>query len=401
MTTRRGEAGFAGPGVRSDLHVEVESNPGGGVTLDLNSKVRPYYGEAIIRQIEQILDRFGVADVHLAIDDKGALPFTIEARIETALRRAGLVDVAHEATAEPSRPVSDRRRLRRSRLYLPGNDPKYMINAGLYGADAVILDLEDSVHPAEKDSARALVAAAIRHLDFGDAEVMVRINQSPVGLEDLEAVIPAAPDLILIPKVEHPDEVEAVDEAIADITQRLGWERPIWLMPIIESALGVESAFAIAIASDRNVALTIGLEDLTADLGVPTEAKKGATRYARERLVNAAVAARLQPIDSVYGDVGDSEGLEAWAAEARVLGFEGMGCVHPRQIPIVNDAFVPSASEIEKAEKVVHAFEKAREEGLAVVSLGSKMIDAPVVERALKIVDRARRLGILTDERSG
>jgi citrate lyase subunit beta/citryl-CoA lyase len=158
--------------------------------------------------------------------------------------------------------------VRRSRLYLPGNEPKFAINAGLHGPDGVILDLEDSVHPDEKDAARLMVRNALRRVDFGDAERMVRINQGDLGLEDLDTIVPESPDLILIPKVETSGQVKTVQARIDGIQKALGATKPIWLMPILESAQGVENAVHIALASPFVAALTIGLEDYTADLGV-------------------------------------------------------------------------------------------------------------------------------------
>jgi citrate lyase subunit beta/citryl-CoA lyase len=167
------------------------------------------------------------------------------------------------------------------------------------------------------------------------------------------------------------------------------------LMPILESALGVENAFAIAKASPRVVALTIGLEDLTADLGVPKTAEGDETRYARSRLVNAAHAARVQAIDSVYGDVEDTDGLRRYGLRSRAMGFEGMGCIHPRQIAVIHEVYAPAAAEIEKAARIVAAFEEAQAKGLGVVSLGTKMIDPPVVARAQRILREARELGLV------
>src|SRR5664280_3573956 len=171
-------------------------------------------------------------------------------------------------------------------------------------------------------------------------------------------------------------------------------------MPILESALGIENAFAIATASDRIAAITIGLEDYTADLGVAKTADGSESLYARQRMVNAAHAARVQAIDSVYGDVADSDGLLRWGQASRAMGFEGMGCIHPVQIEIIHRAFAPSPNELEKAQAIVAAFEEAQARGLAVVSLGSKMIDAPVVQRAVKLVARARKMGIIADQAS-
>jgi citrate lyase subunit beta/citryl-CoA lyase len=166
-------------------------------------------------------------------------------------------------------------------------------------------------------------------------------------------------------------------------------------MPILESALGIENALEIARASKRVVALTIGLEDYAADLGVPKSAAGDESLWARRRMVNAARAAGVQAIDSVYGQVDDAEGLRSWALRSRALGFEGMGCVHPRQIPILHEAFNPAPAEIERARRIVDAFERAQAAGLGVVSLGSKMIDPPVLEQAQRVVARARALGLL------
>jgi citrate lyase subunit beta/citryl-CoA lyase len=398
ITAYHGEAGRAGSDVRSDLHVSFEGRSSGGLQIDLRSRVEPYYGDRIRQQAADVLHALGIDHARLTIVDEGALPFVIASRIEAAVRRAGL---AANKAALPEQGVlaapSPRDRLRRSRLYLPGNEPKYFINAGLHAPDAVILDLEDSVHHAEKDAARILVRNALRDVDFGAAERMVRINQLPMGLLDLEEIVPQAPHLILIPKVETPQQVSDVVAAIDSIAARSHITRPIWLMPILESALGVENAFAIATASERVVALTIGLEDYTADLGVPKTAGGAESLYARMRVVNTAHAAHVQAIDSVYGDVGDSEGLLHWADGSRALGFEGMGCVHPIQIGVIHRAFSPTMSELERAVKIVEAYNDAQSRGLGVVSLGSKMIDAPVVQRALKLVGRARQMGLIPE----
>ena len=286
--------------------------------------------------------------------------------------------------------------MRRSRLYLPGSEPKYFINAALHVPDAVILDLEDSVHRDEKDAARILVRNALRAVDFGAGERMVRINQLPLGLEDLAAIVGQNPDLILMPKVEQPEQVAEVDRMIDEIKKREGITRPVWIMPILESALGIENAFAIAAASGNVAALTIGLEDYTADLGVVKTPEGRESQYARSRVVNAAHAAGVQAIDSVYGDVGDMDGLRRWGEASRAMGFEGMGCIHPGQIRVIHEAFRPTAAEITKAQRIVAAFQDAQSKGLAVVSLGSKMIDPPVVHRAVKLVERAKAMGAIS-----
>lgn len=391
-----GVAGHSGPEIRSDVHVRIEPRERGGIEIELESRVKPYYGDAIRRQTEEVLEALGVRHAQVAIHDEGALPFVIAARIEAAVRRAGLGEGTRVLPDRLSLPEpSPRDRMRRSRLYVPGSEPKYFINAALHGADAVILDLEDSVHSSEKDAARLLVRNALRAVDFLQCERMVRINQFPLGLEDLEEIVPESPDLILIPKVETPGQVIAVSQKVAEVRANYGITRPIWLMPILESALGIENAYEIATASGENAAVTIGLEDYTADLGIVKTSTGAESLFARERMVNAAHAAGVQAIDSVFGDVADMEGLRAWALNSRALGFEGMGCVHPLQIAVIHQAFAPTPAEIEKAQKIAAAYHEAQEKGLGVVSLGSKMIDPPVVQRALKLMARAQAMGLV------
>lgn len=396
------EAGRWGKDVRSDCHVALEPRASGGVEIELVSRVDLYYGKSIREQAASVLRELGVEHAKVTIHDEGALPFAISARIEAAVRRAGIVHErrsfigsGHIRAADTERKATQKDRVRRSRLYLPGNEPKYFINAGLHEPDAVILDLEDSVHHAEKDAARILVRNTLRAVDFGACERMVRINQLPLGSKDIEEVACELPDLILIPKVETAEQVTAADSEIRRVVLQAGFDgHPVWLMPIIESALGVENAFQIAKASDRIVALTIGLEDYTADLGVIKTVEGRESLFARQRIVNAAKAAGIQAIDSVYGDVGDLDGLRAWGKQSYAMGFEGMGCIHPSQIPIIHECFAPSQAEIDKALKIVAAFDEAQAKGLGVVSVGSKMIDAPVVHRAVKLVARAKAMGI-------
>lgn len=393
----RGLSGRVGPEIRSDLRAGVTPRDSGGIEIELKSKVALYYGDAIRAQVKDVLGRLGVTDALVTIEDAGALPYVIAARVEAAARRAGVAHGRRALPAAAPRPApSAKDRLRRSRLYLPGSEPKFHVNAGLHEPDGLILDLEDSVHPDDKDGARLIVRNALRAIDFGAAERMVRINQLPLGLADLDEIVPEMPDVILVPKVETPEQLREVSDRVDEILRGCGGTpRPVWLMPILESALGIENAFAIAAASARNCALTIGLEDYTADLGV-IKTKDGAeTLYARQRLVVAAKAAGLQAIDSVYGDVGDLEGLAQWAQRARGMGFEGMGCVHPRQIEVIHKGFAPAQVEIDKALRIVAAYEDAQAKGLGVISLGSKMIDPPVVHRALKLVKQAREMGLV------
>jgi citrate lyase subunit beta/citryl-CoA lyase len=379
--------------VRSDLQVTADLAEKGGLQLSVTSKVGSLYGDAIQSEVRRVARALGVQHARIEVEDAGAIDPVIGARVEAALRAAGVTggDARPERTVPHGEPTA-RDRLRRSRLYLPGDQPKLSLNAGLHRPDGVILDLEDSVHPAQKSAARLVVRNLLRTVDFMGAERMVRINPLPLGLEDLDAVAGESIDMVLIPKVEDPDTVRAVHERIRERT-----DRPVWLMPILETALGIERAFEIASAVDSVAALTIGLEDYTADLGVAKTVEGGESLYARMRIVNAARAADCQPIDSVFGDVADEEGLRSWATRARALGFEGMGCVHPRQIRPIHEAFAPTPDQLEKALRIVAAFEEAEARGIGVVSLGSKMIDPPVVKRALRTVSIAKRTGQLKD----
>ncbi|MDF1574254.1 MAG: citrate lyase acyl carrier protein [Bacteroidales bacterium] len=385
--------GNHGDRIRSDCQVKLQLPEKGGIKIKLNSKVERMFGEQIRQQAEEVLESLGISHARLEIDDTGALPFVIGARIEAAVKQLRETDLNWTPPViEQNRYESSRERFRFSRLYLPGNTPGMMLNAGIHQPDGIILDLEDSVAPDRKAEARLLVRNALCQVDFYGAERMVRINQLPAGLKDLNAVVPHYLHLVLLPKCEHSSQVEKVAERIQNILKAHRQEREIYLMPIIESALGVENAFEIATASDSVVAMAIGLEDYTADLGVKRSESGEESFYARTRLVNACKAAGIQPIDSVYSDVADMDGLRKNVETSRSLGFEGMGCIHPRQVPVIREAFTPTEEEIEKAGRIVEAFREAEAQGSGVVALGSKMIDPPVVKRALKILELAGKL---------
>jgi len=390
--------GNAGPKVRSDIEVMLELTDSGGIELSLKSKVKSMYGNAIETQCRELLELFGVSNARMTINDSGALPFVIAARVEAAVRALTGTEASFLPDMIPeNRYASSRERFRFSRLYLPGNSPGMFLNAGLHSPDGVILDLEDSVAPDRKDEARILVRNALRAVDFYGAERMVRINQGLRGLDDLEYVIPHNVHLVLIPKCESAETVRKVDEKIREIKGREAQDETVFLMPIIESAAGVERAFEIATASASVVAMAIGLEDYTADLGVQRTKEGKESLYARNRIVVAAKAAGVQPIDSVFSDVGDMEGLLENVITSKSMGFEGMGCIHPRQIAVIREGFSPTADEIEKAGKIVAAFREALQKGIGVVALGTKMIDPPVVARAEKTITLAVRLGLLPE----
>jgi citrate lyase subunit beta/citryl-CoA lyase len=224
---------------------------------------------------------------------------------------------------------------------------------------------------------------------------MVRINPGDLGLADVDAVVPENVHAILIPKAESAEQVRAVDARADAARHAAGLPEPCLLVPIVETALGCFNALAIASASPNVVALTIGLEDYTADLGVERTAEGRESLWARQTVVNAARAAGVTPSDSVFSDVADLDGLTAAVLEAKALGFEGKGCIHPRQISVVHAAFAPTADEIARAQRIVLAFEAATARGIGVVALGSKMIDPPVVKRALRTLRTAEELTLV------
>lgn len=390
-------AGNSGLKIRSDCEITLELKSEGGIILDLVSKVKALYGESIIILASEILEFFGIKNGLVKISDSGALPFVIAARLESAVKQVINTDLDYlPELIKENRYSTTRDRFRFSRLYIPGNTPGLMINAGLHSADGIILDLEDSVAPEKKDEARILVRNALRQINFCGAERMVRINQGERGLEDLHFVLPHNVNLILVPKCESADYIKRVEKEILVIKKKLNLNDQVFLMPIIESALGIENSFEIARSSENIVAIAIGLEDYTADLGVQRTTEGKESSYARTRLVVAARAAGIQPIDSVFSDVGDMEALKLNVQTSKALGFEGMGCIHPRQIPIVRQGFAPDGNEIEKSKRIVLAFEAARLKGLGVVALGTKMIDPPVVARAQKTISLAVSLGLLS-----
>lgn len=383
-------------GTRSDCHVTMELTEEGGIQLELISKVESMFGDDIRRLINDILSFYGISNARLLFEDTGALSLVIAARMEAAIRqltgndREYLLPMLTENNYETTR---DRNRI--SRLYLPGNTPNLMINAGIHKPDGIILDLEDAVAPDKKYEARFLVRNALRNIDFYGAERMVRINQVPAGLADLEFVVPHNVNLVLIPKCESAEQIRLVNEKIRELMIKHELKGNIWLMPIIESALGVLKALEIA-QSENVVAIAIGLEDYTADLGTRRTQEANESFFARSMIVNACKAAGIQPIDSVFSDVNDMEALKETVLRSKSLGFEGMGCIHPRQIRVIHENYAPDNDEVEKAKKIVNAFIEAKAKGLGVVSLGTKMIDAPVVKRAQKIIDEAIVMGKLS-----
>lgn len=280
-------------------------------------------------------------------------------------------------------------RLRRSRIYLPGNRPRMIQKGPGLGADAVILDLEDSVSPEQKDAARFLVSRAIKMIDFCLSEVMVRINPlNHEGLVDLAAILVAGPDAVVVPKCESKADVQVVENAIKEAKL----SKQISILPMIETAKGILNAYEVACASPMVDAITFGGEDFTQDIGA-TRTKAGKEIFwGRSMVIIAAKAARVQALDTVFSDLTDEEGLRRDTIEIKEMGFDGRAAIHPSQIQIIHECFSPTEKEVQYAVNVLFAADKARIEGSGVAVVNGKMIDKPIIQRAEKIIRYAERL---------
>ena len=381
----------AGRDQKGDVLIEMKRTASATAAVDLESSVKALFGTQITALVHSALQQMGVSQVDVSIIDNGALDFVIQARLEAAARQLCTVQEPGILPCLAAERPKIKDRLRRTRLYLPGNNPDLMLNAGLFGPDCVILDLEDSVAPDEKPAARLLVRNALLAVDFGASEKIVRINplSTSYGNADLAMIVPACPDVILIPKCESAGDVSGVEEIVAAMEQKHHLNEPVLLMPLIESAKGVLNAGSIAKASSRTVALCFGAEDFAADLGVERKGSENVT--ARSIICMTARAVKIQALDSVYSDIEDMAGLQTSGRASFQMGFDGMGVIHPRQIKPIHDLLAPTPEQIDHARKILEAFDKARAEGSGLATVGTKMIDAPVVARAKKVLAMAEK----------
>lgn len=284
--------------------------------------------------------------------------------------------------------------MRRSMLFLPGNSPNILLNADFLGSDSIILDLEDAVAPTEKDAARILVRNAITSLGY-TREVIVRINpvESPYWQKDLREIIPVKADMIMPTKVGCAADVKVVSDYITQLEKEFGMEEGgVKMIPLIETAMGVENAYEIASADPRVTAIFLGGEDFTADMRCKRTKEGTEIFYARSRMVLAARAAGVDVYDTPWTDVEDYDGLIEDAKFAKSLGFTGKSSISPRHIPFINEVFSPTEEEIQYARDVFDCIEKAKAEGKGVVSLHGKMIDAPIVARARQVLEAAEAI---------
>ena len=280
-------------------------------------------------------------------------------------------------------------------LFLPGNTPNMLINGDTLGADTVIFDLEDAVSPDEKDAARILVRNALKYQNFSGCEVVVRINPTDTEFwkEDLDAVIPLKPDMIMPTKVSGGEMIREVAAYMGQVEERSGIEKgTVKILPLIETALGVEKAFEIASSDVRVAGLFLGGEDFTADMHCKRTKEGQEIFYARTRLVWAARAWGIEAYDTPFTDVEDMEGLRKDTEFAKSLGFAGKAVISPRHVDIVNEVFSPTEAEIEYAHDVMDAIEDGKRQGKGVISLRGKMIDAPIVKRAQQVLEMEKAI---------
>ena len=375
---------------KSDCIVRVSRSGKTGINLTTGNE--KLFGAGLRAVIEETLSALGNDRLRIDLEEHGALDCVIRARVEAAVREA-FPDVSPWKT-EVKRERSARDRLRRTRLYAPGNNPRLLAGIELHGADCVLLDLEDSVPPSEKFTARILVKHLLAVADF--PEVWVRINPlATYGRDDLAEVMLARPHGICLPKAESAADVVELAAELTRLEESLVTELgtdvgSTFIMPIIETGKGVLHAEEIACAHERVVIIAFGAEDYTRDVGA--RRTQDALLFARSMIVAACASAGIQASDTVYANTDDEQGLISEAEHIRDLGFVGKGAINPRQIEPIHRVFRPTKEEIAQARKIVAVAREAEAKGIGAVALGGKMIDRPVLERAKRTIALAEQL---------
>ena len=285
-------------------------------------------------------------------------------------------------------------------MFVPGNNPGMMQDAFIYGPDSIMLDLEDSVTMAEKDAARLLVHNALKTIDYGNTEMVVRINplNTAYGKKDVEAVVKAGVHVIRMPKTETAEEVREVEREIERVEKEIGCLGRTKIMAAIESTLGIGNAYEIAVASERMMGIALGAEDYCANLKTQRSPEGTELLFARQQIVVAARAAGIDALDTVYSNLNDMETFRKEVELIKQLGFDGKSIINPRQIEIVNEVFAPTEKAIEKAKTIIAAIKEAEKRGSGVIAVNGKMVDRPVVIRAQRTIDLALASGIISKE---
>jgi citrate lyase subunit beta/citryl-CoA lyase len=291
-------------------------------------------------------------------------------------------------------------RLRRTMMFLPASNPAMVKDAYIYGADSIMFDLEDAVAVTEKDSARFLVYNALKTVDYGNAELVVRVNglDTPFGKDDIEAVVRAGVHVVRLPKTERKEDVHAVEAVIEEVERKCGREvGSTKMMAAIESPIGVINAYEIATASKRLIAVALGAEDYVTNLKTKRYPNGMELLGARSQIIIAARAAGIYALDTVYTDVDNEEGFRKEVELIKQLGFDGKSVINPRQIKPVHEIYTPVPEEIKKSVTIVKAAKEAEEKGLGVISVNGKMVDKPIVDRAERVLQLAAAAGVYGD----
>lgn len=289
-----------------------------------------------------------------------------------------------------------RDRLRRSMMFLPGNNPAMITDAHIYRPDSIMIDLEDATSVNQKDAARFLVSEALKTINYGDVETVVRINglDTPFGAADIKAVVKAGVNVVRLPKTDTPEDIIAVDKLITEAEKECGREGQTLMMAAIESATGVLNAKEIALASPRMMGIALGAEDYVTNLKT-TRSKHGwELYYAREAIVLAARNAGIYCFDTVFADIKNMEGFIQEVQFIKDLGFDGKSCIHPKQVQAVHEIYTPTPKEIEKAIRVINGAKEAEAKGSGVISVDGKMVDGPIITRAYRVLELAKASGV-------
>lgn len=292
-------------------------------------------------------------------------------------------------------------RLRRTMMFVPGNNPAMIKDAGIYGADSIMFDLEDAVSITEKDAARFLISEALKSQDYGNAELVARVNgqDTPFYENDVMAMVKAGVDVIRLPKAESAEMIQQLDADTLTAEKKFGREiGSTHLMAAIESAKGVLNAPAIAAASDRMIGIAISAEDYTTDMKTHRYPDGAELEFARNMVLHAARAADIAAFDTVFTNMDDTEGFYRETRHIHQLGFDGKSLVNPRQIPMVNEVYAPSKAEIENAKDVIETIEEARLKGSGVISMNGQMVDRPVALRAQRVMQLAKASHLVDEE---
>lgn len=396
-------AATAGTEDSGDVLVSVFPNEG-GLELEIHSKVINQYGRLIRESASEVLDRMGVENAKVVVEDKSAVDSAIRARIECAVYRSCDIQAPYPWNLNPNpirRPKPEKFRLRRSMLFLSAQKSSHIKDPTVYGADSLMLDLEDAVAVNEKDAARFSLYHAMTSIDYGKTEMIVRINglDTPYWEEDIRACVAAGIDGIRIAKCESAADVAKVEQAVQAAEAEFGVEpgRTL-LMAALESPRGILNASEIAGASDRLFGIAISGGDLRRTLQVANSESGIELQFSRGMVVVAARANGVQCFDTVYTHLSDMEGFRKEVIMNHEMGFDGKSLINPRQIETVHEIFAPTEKEIANAEEIVRTLRENAAQGVGVFTVNGKMLDIAFLPGAERTIALAKACGIYKGE---